>query len=299
MNHSASLRRKAQRGKDRDPLLYRMHRRWSFPLTRMLLATPVQPDHVTLAMMLVGIAGTVCLAEPGVAFGVAGVLLLYGAFLLDKVDGELARCRGTVSMRGILLDRFHHRLVEPALFAAAGLHASRQEGSPRALIAAAACMLLANIIEENQHLAPYILFKHLRDGGAPQPPARGRAWTERVRGWLRPAKALRLHIVALPFIAASYVLEAALPAPWTSYYLTATAVLLALVLAFQCVDYATGKLSAEIQQVQAVFELSTEWLPSPEHRAASRPAAASRDPRERPRRRAGNRIPDQEATTPS
>ena len=70
--------------------------------------------------------------------------------------GEIARLRGTASGRGVFLDRMHHRLVEPCLFVAVALHEHLRTGSLLPLAAGFATVVLANAIEENQHLAAYI-----------------------------------------------------------------------------------------------------------------------------------------------
>ena len=201
------------------------------------------------------------MAAPGPRANAAGAALLYAGFLLDKVDGELARCRGTASIRGILLDRFHHRLVEPWLFAAAAAHAHRHDGDPLTLVAAGACMLFANAIEENQQLAPYILHKHLRQGGALPPAMESPPRWRRLGGWLRPLKALRMQIVALPIVVLAYVGDAVTGLPVTRLYLVGSALGLGAYLMFQCVDYAVSRLQHETRQVAAGFARALEGEP--------------------------------------
>jgi phosphatidylglycerophosphate synthase len=204
-------------------------------------------------MLGLAAAGILLMAAPGLATNAAGAALLYLGFLLDKVDGELARCRHETSLRGILLDRFHHRLVEPALFAAAAAHATRHEASPGALVAAAACMLFANAIEEHQQLAPYILYKHVRAGGALPVTTVESLGLRRLARWLRPLKAARMHIVALPCLLIAYVAEAASGRPVTLVYLECSAVMLGAYLLFQCVDYASGRLESEVHDIAATL----------------------------------------------
>jgi len=112
----ATQRRIAQAGKDVDPGWYRIHRRLSIHLTRLALALGMKADHASYAMMLAGLAGAALLVPAHPLVNVLGFAVLYLAFLLDKVDGELARLQGTQNARGIFLDRMHHRLVEPCLF---------------------------------------------------------------------------------------------------------------------------------------------------------------------------------------
>src|SRR5258706_11404327 len=165
MKRLDAWRRVAQAGKDGGPAWYRVHRRISIHVTRAMLALGLRANQVSGLMIVLGAAGALLVASAPGWGNAAGFALLYAAFLLDKVDGEIARLRGASSTHGILLDRFHHRIVEPALFAAAAFHEHRITGSATVLIAGFVTIVLANIIEENQQLSPFILIKHLREGG--------------------------------------------------------------------------------------------------------------------------------------
>ena len=245
------LRWVAQAGKNGDPAWYRIHRRLSFPITRALLHAGVSADQVSCLMMVLGVGGAILLAAPSPIANAVGFGLLYLAFLLDKVDGEIARCRGSQSPRGILLDRFHHRLVEPLVFAAAAGHAYRLTESAVVAGAGLVTMVLANVIEEHQQLAPFVAYKHVREGGdlprrTPRGP--GRALRVAARA-LRPLKAFRFIATVLPMLALCYLADAATGRPVTAWYLVASAVGLAIYLVFQCVHYLSGQLDAEIHAV--------------------------------------------------
>ena len=120
MHTIAELRMVAQAGKQRVPGWYRVHRGLSIHLTRAALGIGLEADHVSLLMMGSTLAAALCLASASGWANAAGFAFGYAGFLLDKVDGEVARLRGQQSVVGILLDRFHHRLVEPLLFLAVG-----------------------------------------------------------------------------------------------------------------------------------------------------------------------------------
>lgn len=255
MNRMNEWRRVAQAGKEHDPAWYRVHRRISIYLTWAMLKLGLEANQVSGLMMVLGVAGALLVATPSPLRNALGFVLFYAAFLLDKVDGEMARLRRAPSARGILLDRFHHRIVEPTLFAAAAFHEVRLTGSADVLVAGFVTMLLANIIEENQQLPPFIFFKHLREGGrlpeAPLPKP-SRHWARANRA-LRPLKAFRMLIVALPLIALTYVLEGVFHHPFTAYYLEASAVALAVCLAFQCIFYFVHQLDFETQTMAAAL----------------------------------------------
>src|SRR5262245_15877194 len=201
MDDVVEMRRVAQAGKDRDPAWYRVHRHASIYLTLFLMKAGFRPNQVSALMMVVGGAGTVLMALPSPRANFAGFVLVYLGFLLDKSDGEVARLLGQQTARGILLDRFHHRVIEPSLFAAAALHAYRTLPATWVLLSGPVIMLLANMIEENQHIAPYIFYKRTREGGeiGPRPP-RPRRGLERLARLLRPVKGFRMLIIALAMV---------------------------------------------------------------------------------------------------
>jgi hypothetical protein len=70
----------------------------------------ITPNFVSLIMIMVGVAGSVLTSLFG-WWGILGVLLVYISFLLDKVDGEIARWRRMSSVRGMYLDEIYHTWV--------------------------------------------------------------------------------------------------------------------------------------------------------------------------------------------
>jgi len=264
------IREVSQAGKDRDPGWYRIHRRLSIHITARIVQTPVTLNQISAFMLALGAIGAALNAPPRLELNALGWACLYGAFLLDKVDGEVARFRSQQSVVGILLDRFHHRLVEPLLFLAVGWRAYVTTGSHLPLFAALATMLAANIIEETQHLPWYIAAKHARETRAW--PVSGRApsagW-ERAAAWMRSLKMFRMFITVLPLVAGAELLEAVTHRPVTTWLLVTSAVALWVYLLFQCGYYAAGRLNVEIDTL--VRQLPA--LPTPEADAGGQPAA--------------------------
>src|SRR5699024_12112161 len=80
-----------------DPLAVRIVR---------LLAnrTSVTPNQVTVAALFLGLGAAVCFALGYWYFLVLGALLYYLCFLLDCVDGKLARITGTETLFGSWMD---------------------------------------------------------------------------------------------------------------------------------------------------------------------------------------------------
>lgn len=255
MSPRERFREVAQRGKHTDPGWYRVHRRVSIHLTRLALAAGVRADDASIAMILIGIAGAALLVPVSAASNALGFLLFYLAFLLDKVDGELARVRGTENARGILVDRFYHRLVEPLLFLAVAAHEFRQTGATMTLVAGFVTAMVGNAIEENQHLVPYILMKRLREGGrlpsGPAPrrsPALGAA-----AALLRPLKGFRMLIVMLPVFAMCYLAELMTGGAFPSLMLYVSAAGLVLYLVFQCFYYVHERLDVEAHAIASML----------------------------------------------
>jgi phosphatidylserine synthase len=80
-------------------------------------------------MLLAGmVAGTLFLFNIQV-YNIIGAILFYSMFFLDGVDGEVARARGTSSLRGIYLDRLSHIVTYPYIFAgiAVGVYSTSQD----------------------------------------------------------------------------------------------------------------------------------------------------------------------------
>lgn len=98
----------------RRPLgYYALQRFPSIYITRLLLATPIKPNHLTIIGFFVGLAGCAFVLQWAWHLKLIGIGLLYLNVLLDKVDGELARYKKIYSLKGIYLDYTNHLLIPP------------------------------------------------------------------------------------------------------------------------------------------------------------------------------------------
>jgi phosphatidylglycerophosphate synthase len=105
-------------GKDFNLMIgYLAHRKISIYLTKFLLTVwpPIRPDFVSWMMILIGVGGSILLSFFNFYAAVLGVFLVYLSFLLDKVDGEIARYKQLFSLRGIYLDEIYHAIVPAAV----------------------------------------------------------------------------------------------------------------------------------------------------------------------------------------
>ena len=101
-----------------------MTRQQALAVTWLLLHTPVTANQVTVASIAAGIAagaGYAGAARPW-AF-LAGALAHQLFYLLDHVDGQIARYRQTVSVTGLYLDYMAHYLVNASTVFGLGLGA--------------------------------------------------------------------------------------------------------------------------------------------------------------------------------
>ena len=71
---------------------------------------PVTPNRLTIAAFLVGIGAAACFWQQTYGWLVAGALLFHLSFVIDCMDGKIARLNGTGSVFGAWLDYVFDRL---------------------------------------------------------------------------------------------------------------------------------------------------------------------------------------------
>ena len=94
-------------------------------ITKLLLYTPITANQVTLLSITTGFAAGVLFGSGTYFQSLAGALLLQLWLILDCVDGEVARYRGTTGICGKYVDTLNHCITEPFVFLCIGfgLHA--------------------------------------------------------------------------------------------------------------------------------------------------------------------------------
>ena len=93
-------------------------RDWSFGGLRWLAERRFTPNQVTLLGFLVAVMACVLLASGRYWTGILGALLLYGSWVLDCMDGTLARLTFTESPFGQKLDTVLGHITNLAIFSA-------------------------------------------------------------------------------------------------------------------------------------------------------------------------------------
>lgn len=159
-----------------DPLARRL-------LPPLLARSWVTPTRVTGAALVVGLLSVGALASGHL---VAGALLYELRFLLDCLDGKIARVRGTSSRTGAVLDRLADAVTVPAaLTAVCAVLASQGHLPPALVLAPAVASLLVALLEAVLELVR----SAAGDAPAPTPtaPPTGLVgWARRRRLTLRP-----------------------------------------------------------------------------------------------------------------
>jgi phosphatidylglycerophosphate synthase len=103
-------------------------RHFSYPVTRLLVRTPLTPNQITALSMVFGLAGgLVCLK--GEYFSILiGAILFFIGYVLDNCDGEIARLKNLRSRFGMRFDTFVDWLVHAVFFVSVGWGASNTTG---------------------------------------------------------------------------------------------------------------------------------------------------------------------------
>lgn len=104
-------------------------RHFSIYFSYFLARWGVPANAITCAMFAVGLGGSVCMVPRHLAWNIAGALLWQLEYILDCVDGEVARLHGTHSKLGKYLDYATHVFVNSTVILSLGLHVCLQDPS--------------------------------------------------------------------------------------------------------------------------------------------------------------------------
>jgi len=117
----------------------------------LLARAGVSPNAITVAWGCLGIIAVAGLAYPSYGVRVAAAILLEVSYLLDFVDGEVARLQERTSNRGFFIDLASHGLIKAALFLFVGYRVLVVTGRMEYLVLAfSAATFVTNI-----HMLPY------------------------------------------------------------------------------------------------------------------------------------------------
>ena len=108
----------------------------SLPLTKLFVDLRLSPSIATVAFLVCGLAGS-ALQIAGTRWAVVGAALLVLYYILDCVDGEVARWQGVEDMRWGYFDYIFHMVVKPSCFVAVAVGTWLQLGNAWMLLAGA------------------------------------------------------------------------------------------------------------------------------------------------------------------
>lgn len=163
-------------GSPEDGPIARFDRAISTRISRLLVRTPLRPNHVTTFGTLVGLCGAWVLAQGGYAAGVLGTLLFWCAVIIDGCDGEVARLKFLESRFGYLYDITTDNIVHAAIFAGLGVGLYRTDPSQPFLLLGA--LLVGGLVCATAATLT-LLVPHPTADQAPPRTARGR-WRQRL-----------------------------------------------------------------------------------------------------------------------
>jgi phosphatidylglycerophosphate synthase len=104
-----------------DGPLARFDRHVSTRVSRLLVRTPLRPNHITAFGTAVGLTAAWAFSRGTYAYGVLGAVLFWCAVIIDGCDGEVARLKFLESRFGYLFDVTTDNIVHIAIFAGLGV----------------------------------------------------------------------------------------------------------------------------------------------------------------------------------
>lgn len=173
---------------------------WSKYLARFAARRRWRPNAITLVSLAVGVAAAGSFATGSRAGLVAGAVLLQLSFVLDCVDGQLARYTGSFSRFGGWLDSMSDRLKEYVVYAGLALGATRGFDDDVWLLAA-----LALTLQTFRHVSDfaYVAARRQADGQRVGVPEGAPSWLRRGNQLIRLPIGERLALISLTAAVAS------------------------------------------------------------------------------------------------
>ena len=93
----------------------RINRFLSIYITKLFLLLGAVPNHATFFVFLFGILSAVFYSFGFYTYSLIGLLFHHLSFVMDAVDGEVARYKKMMSLKGVYLDLMNHILVTPLI----------------------------------------------------------------------------------------------------------------------------------------------------------------------------------------
>lgn len=162
----------------------------SIPLTRLLARTSITPTRITLGAFALALAGSFLLLHGTRVAWIAGALVLQFSYILDGVDGTLARATGRTSRFGAWLDRFLDVIADIHIGLAYALGAAAIGGEPLL-----GTMLIGLLGTNLAHWAAWNITTPMVPGLPPR--RRGRFEAALLRRGIRPVFGRDLYLLSI------------------------------------------------------------------------------------------------------
>lgn len=125
-------------------LLARTYRGISIYITKLFLYTPITPNQITLLCVAIYIGGAALFILGSPLMIIIGGLVVRASLLLDYVDGNVARYRGTSSPEGAFLDKLSDCIPQILLFVFLGF--GIYQNFPHILVFAIGCTAIMSVL---------------------------------------------------------------------------------------------------------------------------------------------------------
>lgn len=93
-----------------------LSRKISIWITYFLIDRSISPNQVTILWIVLGVFGSLLFIINAYWVSMVAIFLLYASWILDNVDGELARYRKQFSIEANFLDMLGHQVILPLVF---------------------------------------------------------------------------------------------------------------------------------------------------------------------------------------
>lgn len=157
----------------------------ALPITWLLLHTPITANQVTAASLVLGVAGMILFSFSSPLSFLTGTLLLQTWYLLDHVDGQIARYRKTACLSGRFFDFMTHHVIHSVVLFSLGAYGARATGETLFLVLGfigSLAMTLFNLTHDTRHKTFY---EALKAGGSfkvVEPPETGKSAENKQEG---------------------------------------------------------------------------------------------------------------------
>ncbi len=131
-------------------------RKFSIYFTWIFLRVGINATQVTALWGILGIIACIFLAYGNYHNSVIGGLLLQLGFILDHVDGEIARYKKTFSPKGVLLDTTVEQILYPLVFISIAINVYRSTDHHIYLILGASSAFFYSLIFNMQFALLYV-----------------------------------------------------------------------------------------------------------------------------------------------